>query len=94
MTRAAFPLPFGHLLVRRAVQRDCVADDPGGRGGMGPYGEYVPGFCIFAFHFSMVGPYFLHSWPSPANLEAVVTHGLVVDVVDDNGAAGTCQSGS
>ncbi len=54
----------------------------------------APASAFLLFIFLWWSHIFLHSWPSPANLEAVVTHGLVVDVVDDNGAAGTCQSGS
>ena len=55
---------------------------------MGSYGEYGPGFSISAFHFSPVGPYFVHSWPSLADLEAAVTHVLAVNVVNGDGAAG------
>ncbi len=35
----------------------------------------------------MVGPYFWHLWPSPADSEAAVAHGLVVDSIDDDRAA-------
>ncbi len=35
----------------------------------------------------MVGPYVWHLWPSPANLEAVVTHGLVTNGLDGDGVA-------
>ncbi len=41
-------------------------------------------FLFFQF---LWWPYFSHLWPSPADLEVSVAHGLVVDFVDDNGSA-------
>ena len=48
---------------------------------------------ILYLDFYIIGPYFWPWWSSPADLEAVVAHGLVVNGVDGNSMAESCQHG-
>ncbi len=53
----------------------------------GVVGRVRPRLLYFCFSIFMVGPYFWHLWPSLADSEAAVEHGIVVVGVDNGIAA-------